>query len=208
MLRNPTQPFNSPRHGLVRLPGGISMKPTLIYYVAASLDGYITRPDGRVDWLESIQAAGDDHGYHAFYDGIDALLMGRMTFDTLMDSEEDWPYLGKPCLVLTRYPHEQLPDGVSMRHCTPSEALTTLAKQGHQRIWLVGGGSLAGNCFAAGLLDELVVSLVPYLLGAGIPMFASGLERSLRLHEQRSFSSGVVQLHYQVLPENPTDVVL
>ena len=208
MLRNPTQPFNSPRHGLVRLPGGISMKPTLIYYVAASLDGYIARPDGRVDWLESIQAAGGAHGYHAFYDGIDALLMCRMTFDTLMDSEEDWPYLDKPCLVLTRYPHEQLPDGVNMRHCTPSEALTTLAEQGHQRIWLVGGGSLAGNCFAAGLLDELVVSLVPYLLGAGIPMFASGLERSLRLHEQRSFSSGVVQLHYQVLPENPADVVL
>ena len=184
------------------------MKPTLIYYVAASLDGYIARPNGRVDWLESIQAAGDDHGYHAFYDGIDALLMGRMTFDTLMDAEEDWPYLGKPCLVLTRYPHEQLPDGVNMRHCTPSEALTTLAEQGYERIWLVGGGSLAGNCFAAGLLDELVVSLVPYLLGAGIPMFASGLERSLRLHEQRSFSSGVVQLHYQVLPENPADVVL
>lgn len=194
--------------GLFGCQGGISMKPTLIYYVAASLDGYIARPDGRVDWLESIQAAGDDHGYHAFYDGIDALLMGRMAFDTLMDSEEDWHYLGKPCLVLTRYPHEQLPDGVSMRHCTPSEALTTLAEQGHQRIWLVGGGSLAGNCFAAGLLDELVVSLVPYLLGAGIPMFASGLERSLRLHEQRSFSSGVVQLHYQVLPENPADVVL
>jgi len=185
LLRNPTQPFNSPRQGLFGCRGGISMKPTLIYYVAASLDGYIARPDGRVDWLESIQAAGDDHGYHAFYDGIDALLMGRMTFDTLMDSEEDWPYLGKPCLVLTRYPHEQLPDGVSMRHCTPSEALTTLAEQGHQRI-----------------------CLVPYLLGAGIPMFASGLERSLRLHEQRSFSSGVVQLHYQVLPENPADVVL
>lgn len=184
------------------------MKPTLIYYVAASLDGYIARPDGRVDWLEAIQTSGDDHGYHAFYDGIDALLMGRMTFDALMDCEGAWPYPNKPCLVLTRYPHQHLPPGVSMRHCTPSEALTELAALGHQRIWLVGGGSLAGNCFAAGLLDELVVSLEPYLLGAGIPMFSSGLERSLRLHEQRSFSSGVVQLHYQVLPENPADVVL
>ena len=187
---------------------GPRMKPTLIYYVAASLDGYIARPNGRVDWLESIQTTGDDHGYHAFYDGIDVLLMGRMTFDTLMACAGDWPYPGKPCLVLTRRPHEQLPDGVSMRHCTPSEALMELAKQGHRRIWLVGGGSLAGNCFAASLLDELVVSLVPYLLGAGIPMFSSGLERRLHLHEQRSFSSGVVQLHYQVLPENAADVVL
>jgi dihydrofolate reductase len=120
------------------------MKPTLIYYVAASLDGYIARPDGRVDWLEPIQASRDDHGYHAFYDGIDALLMGRTTFDTLMGFEGDWPYPGKPCLVLTRHPLDQLPEGVDMRHCTPIEALTELAEQGHQRIWLVGGGSLAG----------------------------------------------------------------
>lgn len=184
------------------------MKPRLIYYVAASLDGYIARPDGRTDWLDAIQAGEEDHGYHAFYDGIDALLMGRTSFDTLTRQEGDWPYPAKPCLVLTRNPLEQLPAGVSMRHCTPGEALTVLAEQGHQRIWLVGGGSLAGNCFAAGLLDELVVSLVPYLLGAGIPMFASGLERRLKLHEQRSFSSGVVQLHYQVLPENPADADL
>jgi dihydrofolate reductase len=187
---------------------GACMKPTLIYYVAASLDGYIARPDGRVDWLEPIQASGDAHGYHALYDGIDALLMGRVTFDTLMDFAGPWPYPGKPCRVLTRNPLEQVPAGVRMRHCTPSEALTELAEQGHQRIWLVGGGSLAGNCFAAGLLDELVVSLVPYLLGAGIPMFSSGLERSLKLHEQRSFSSGVVQLHYQVLPEKAADNAL
>jgi len=184
------------------------MKPTLIYHVAASLDGYIARPDGRIDWLQAIQTSGDDHGDPAFYEGIDALLMGRVTFDTLARAEGGWPYPGKPCLTLTRYPHEQLPDGVSMRHCTPSEALTLLAEQGHQRIWLVGGGSLAGNCFAAGLLDELVVNLVPYLLGAGIPMFSSGLERNLKLHKQRHFSSGVVQLHYQVLPENTAAIAL
>ena len=184
------------------------MKPTLIYSVAASLDGYIARPDGRVDWLDAIQASGDEHSYHAVYDGIDALLMGRMTFDALMALEGGWPYPGKPCRVLTRHPHEQLPEGVSMHHCTPIEALTEQAEQGHQRIWLVGGGSLAGNCFAAGLLDELVVSVVPYVLGAGIPMFSSGLERSLRLHKQRNFSSGVVQLHYQVLAENPAGAAL
>ncbi|MGL4317083.1 MAG: dihydrofolate reductase family protein [Pseudomonas sp.] len=177
------------------------MKPALIYYVAASLDGYIARPDGRVDWLEALQASGADHGYSAFYDGIDALLMGRMTFDTLQSFDGPWPYAGKPCTVLTRNPLEQLPDGVSMRHCTPAEALADFAEQGHRRVWLVGGGSLAGNCFAAGLLDELVVSLVPYLLGAGIPLFSTGLERQLTLHEQRSFASGVVQLHYHVLPE-------
>ena len=100
------------------------MKPTLIYYVAASLDGYIARPDGRVDWLEATQSSGDDHGYHAFYDSIDALLMGRMTFDTLMDFEGDWPYPGKPCRVLTRHPHEQLPGESMSNHCRAMKATT------------------------------------------------------------------------------------
>jgi dihydrofolate reductase len=182
------------------------MKPTLIYYVAASLDGYIARPDGRIDWLEPVRPPGDGLGDNAFHDGIDALLMGRMTFDALMAAEGGWPYPGKPCLVLARHLPEHVPDNVSMRHCTPAEALAELAERGHQRIWLVGGGSLAGNCFAAGLLDELVVSLVPYVLGAGIPLFSSGLERCLKLRAQRSFNGGVVQLHYQVLPENAADI--
>ena len=178
------------------------MKPTLIYYVAASLDGYIARPNGRTDWLKPIRAAGEERDYNVFYNGIDALLMGRLTFDALMAVDGGWPYPGKPCLVLTRNPLEQPPQNVSMRHCMPSEVLAELAERGHRRVWLVGGGALAGNCFAAGLLDELIVSLEPFLLGAGIPLFSSGMERHLQLHEQRSFSSGVVQLHYQVLPEN------
>lgn len=177
------------------------MKPALIYYVAASLDGYIARPDGRLDWLDATQSVQDDHGTTAFYDGIDALLMGRMTFDSL-SAAGHWPYPGKPCTVLTRNPLEQPPESVSMRHCTPTEALADFAELGYQRVWLVGGGSLAGNCFAAGLIDELVVSLVPYLLGAGIPLFSTGLERNLNLHEQRSFASGVVQLHYHVQQES------
>jgi dihydrofolate reductase len=177
------------------------MKPALIYYVAASLDGYIARPDGRVDWLEAIEASGDDHGYAAFYEGVDGLLMGRATYDTVQAFDGSWPYTGKPCLVLTREPLPASHAEVQTYHGTPADALDELARRGCQRVWLVGGGSLAGNCLAAGLLDELVVSLIPHLLGAGIPLFATGLERALRLHEQRSFASGVVQLHYRVMPE-------
>lgn len=181
------------------------MKPTLIYYVAASLDGYIARPDGSVDWLDSIQQSADDHGYGAFYDSIDGLLMGRSTYDGVRVLASQWPYPGKPCVVLTRNPMDFAPDSVLARHCTPADALDELQERECQRVWLVGGGALAGNCFAAGLIDELVVSVVPYLLGAGVPLFATGLERSLKLHEQRSFASGVVQLHYHVLPETPQD---
>ena len=179
------------------------LKPALIYYVASSLDGYIARPDGRVDWLDSIDASTEDHGHQAFYAGIDGLLMGRGTYDAVQGLADDWPYADRPCMVLTRHPMQQAPTGVIARYASPAEGLSELEQLGCQRIWLVGGGALAGTCLAAGLLDELVVSLEPYLLGAGIPLFATALERRLKLHEQRSFSSGVVQLHYQLLPENP-----
>lgn len=179
------------------------MTASLIYYVATSLDGYIARPDGRVDWLEPIERSGDDHGYHAFYESIDGLLMGRGTYETVLAMGGDWPYPDKPCTVLTRADLQPAGPQVKIRHSTPQEALAELAEAGCKRVWLVGGGSLAGTCYAAGLLDELIVSVIPHLLGAGIPMFATGLERRLQLHEQRSFSTGVVQLHYRLLPEVP-----
>ena len=176
------------------------MKPTLIYYVAASLDGYIARPDGRVDWLEALDDCSEDHGYNGFYDGIDGLLMGRGTYEAVRALGE-WPYPGKPCTVLSRAALLPAPRDVRISHCSPAEALAALSAEGYRRIWLVGGGSLAATCLATSLLDELVVSQVPYLLGAGIPLFSAGLERRLKLHEQRSFATGVVQLHYHVPPE-------
>lgn len=180
------------------------MKPTLIYYVAASLDGYIARPDGRVDWLEPLEDSGEDHGYNGFYEGIDGLLMGRGTYETVQALGNDWPYPGKPCIVLSRNALGPSATEVTLSHGTPAEALDALAAVGCRRIWLVGGGSLAATCLATSLLDELVVSLVPHLLGAGIPLFSVGLERRLRLHEQRSFATGVVQLHYHVPREEET----
>jgi dihydrofolate reductase len=150
-----------------------------------------------VDWLPAAANADSEH----FYQGIDGLLMGRATYDMLRSFGGDWPYPGKPCLVLARNPLERPPSNVQGRHCTPGEALDELAERGCKRVWLVGGGSLAGNCLAAGLLDELMVSLIPHLLGAGIPLFSTGLERHLHLCGQQRFSNGVMQLHYRVLPE-------
>ncbi|WP_343297313.1 dihydrofolate reductase family protein, partial [Pseudomonas aeruginosa] len=69
-------------------------------------------------------------------------------------------------------------------------------------IWLAGGGSLAGSCLAAGLLDEVIVSVIPQLLGAGIPLFAGGRERRLQLLEQHGYNSGIVQMRYQVIAED------
>ncbi|MCP8464785.1 dihydrofolate reductase family protein [Pseudomonas sp. ZM23] len=180
------------------------MPPVLIYYVAASLDGYIARPDGSVDWLQGYDGSGDDHGYDAFYASIDGLLMGRATYLQCLGFGA-WPYPGKPTVVMTRSNHlPQAAPQVELLHCPPSEALETLLAKGCKRIWLVGGGSLAGNILAAGLLGEVIVSIIPHLLGAGIPLFSVGLEQRLQLLEQRSFPSGIVQMRYQVLKETPS----
>lgn len=180
------------------------MSTTLIYYVAASLDGYIARPDGSIDWLNGYDNAGDDHGFGIFYASIDGLLMGRTTYLQYLSSGS-WPFPDKPAIVMTRANH--LPKAaprVELLHCPPGEALETLHAKGCQRVWLVGGGSLAGNLLAAGLLNEVIVSIIPHLLGAGIPLFSVGLERRLQLLEQRSFPSGIVQMRYQVLKESPS----
>ncbi|HBN9972192.1 TPA: dihydrofolate reductase [Pseudomonas aeruginosa] len=177
------------------------MKPHLIYYVATSLDGFIARPDGSVDWLDRFAVGGNDHGYNGFYQGIDGLLMGRGTYD-IVRGFGDWPYPGKPCQVLTRNPRESAVEGVELRHGTPQEGLARLGEQGCRRVWLAGGGSLAGSCLAAGLLDEVIVSVIPQLLGAGIPLFAGGCERRLQLLEQHGYNSGIVQMRYQVIAED------
>ena len=161
------------------------MKPTLIYYVAASLDGYIARPDGSSDWL------ADD--YQA--PPCDCLLLGRATYDALGEACQ---LPDKPTLLLTRHRPANLPAQVRARHCTPSEALDELAALGCRRVRLLGGSSLAGSCFAAGLLDELVVRLMPHLLGAGVPLFASGMEGRLQLLECHGADAGSIRLHYRV----------
>jgi dihydrofolate reductase len=110
-------------------------------------------------------------------------------------------------VVLTRLALTRAAEEVQLTHCTPAQAVAALHEAGFQRIWLVGGSLLAGNCYTAGLIDEVMINLVPHLLGAGIPLLATGMERHLTLNQERRFSSGTLQLHYQVLKQASLPVV-
>src|SRR5690606_29162429 len=121
--------------------GDASMKPALIYYVTASLDGYIARPDGRVDWLQPIEEAGEEHGYHQFYEGVDGVVVGRVIYESIHKDADTWPYPGKTCIVLTRNALSAADPEVPICHWTPAQALDRLGKLGCKRVWLVGGGS-------------------------------------------------------------------
>ena len=169
----------------------------LTYYVAASLDGFIATPDGGIDWLTVAESEGEDYGYADFFAGIDALVLGRITYEQILGFGE-WPYADKPCWVMARQTLPSSRTDVIVTDQHPSAVVQAIAERGHRRIWLVGGGTLAGAFQAAGLITDVIVSVIPIVLGNGIPLFgASGIWQQLQLVETTPYPSGVVQLHYR-----------
>ncbi|MFA7332075.1 MAG: dihydrofolate reductase family protein [Candidatus Delongbacteria bacterium] len=170
----------------------------LIYYVAASLDGYIATPDGGVDWLDEFNGGDDDYGYSEFLGSVDVLLMGSLTWRRALELG-DWAWGDKPCVVFTRQELESDIPNLIVETRSPRVVVEELARAGHQRAWLVGGGRLAAALLQEDLLTDVIISSMPVLLGAGIPLVhALGEVRSLSLEDTRCYSNGVVQSHYRV----------
>jgi dihydrofolate reductase len=165
--------------------------PRLIYYVASSLDGYIADENGEVDWLPELDPHYD-FGYAEFLAGIDALLMGRRTYEQVL-TFGDWPYAGKPTRVWTRHPLEDPPPETGTIAGAPVEVARQLDADGFSRVWLVGGAELAEALRREGLIDEWIVALVPVTLGAGVPLFG-GVQERLRIDRVQSHPGSIVQL--------------
>ena len=170
--------------------------PEVIYYVAASLDAYVATPDGGVEWLSPFEAAGEDYGYADFYASVDVVLLGSRTYEQLL-TFATWPYAGKPCWVFSQRQFTMAQPEVTQTHHDPAQVIHTLQARGFCRAWLVGGGALAASFRAGGLITEYIVSIIPVILGAGVPLLASpGPRESLQLAASTSYPNGVVQLRY------------
>jgi dihydrofolate reductase len=162
--------------------------------LAVSLDMRIARADGAVDWLEGFPA--DEFGFDAFLAGVDAILMGRGTYDAVRGFG-DWPYGVRPTVVLTSRPLQDAPPGVVARGGEVAEALAALEADGHARVWVAGGGQVIAAVAAAGRLDVLDLVVVPLVLGEGIPLFPPGAPGfGLRLLAAEPKPSGAVRLLY------------
>jgi dihydrofolate reductase len=169
---------------------------TVIYYVAASLDGYIAPPDRSLAWLAPFESPGEDYGYTDFYRSIDAVLVGSQTFKQAAQFPQ-WPYPEKPCWVFSRQPLPIALPQVFVTDQSPWEVVAELDRRGYQRAWLVGGGQLAGSFRVQGLITEYIVSVIPAVLGAGVPLFGSPAPAErLRLIASKAYPLGLVQLHY------------
>ena len=173
----------------------------IVYYVAASLDGFIAGPNGDVSWLDEYSGPDEDYGYQEFLDSVDTLVMGSLTYEKILEFGE-WPYPGKSTYVATK---RELPaaEGAEIKFSEgPISTLIDEIKRGSAAdIWLVGGGALAGDMLAQGLLDKVRLFVMPVLLGGGVPLF-SGLKETARLNpaEMTRYESGVVGLDYTAGP--------
>ena len=180
------------------------MKATV--YIATSVDGFIARKDGSVDWLptgesaDGEEASGEDLGFQGFMDSVDALVMGRNTYE-MVQSFGEWPYGDTPVVVLSRNPAEitsPLPETVSCSSESPRELLDRLSLAGVKHVYVDGGATIRGF-LAESLIDEITIRTVPIAIGDGIPLFAPA-EKDITLTHVRTkvYDFGFVQATYQV----------
>jgi dihydrofolate reductase len=167
-------------------------------FIATSLDGFIAREDGALDWLPA--GGGEPHGYAEFIATVDCIVIGRKTFETVLGFGE-WPYGRTPVVVLSSRPGELVaPAGAvcEMMSGTPHEVVERLGRRGMKHLYVDGGVTIQ-RFLEAGLIQRLVITRIPVLLGSGIPLFGP-VSRDIRLEHvaTRSFASGLVQSEYRI----------
>ena len=167
-------------------------------FIGTSVDGFIAREDDALDWLPA--GGGEPHGYAEFMATVDAIVIGRKTFDKVM-TFDTWPYGKKQVVVLSSRPSQVVPP--SDANCevmsgTPDEIVTRLTERGMKHIYIDGGVTIQ-RFLEAGLIQRMIVTRVPVLIGRGIPLFGP-LTRDVQLEHvaTRSYPSGLVQSEYLI----------
>jgi dihydrofolate reductase len=170
------------------------MKATV--FVGTSVDGFIARPNGDLDWLPH---DAEEHGYEAFLASVDALVIGRHTYETVLGFDA-WPYGSKPVYVLSSASLRAPPSGAGVQHLSgdPLAIVRQLTANGVQHAY-IDGGITVQRFLRAGLIQRLIITRVPVLLGTGIPLFGP-TNKDIRLRHvgTRQFPSGLVQSEYEV----------
>lgn len=181
-----------------------------VYYAAASLDGFIADPDENLEWLTGFEPAGYADGdgagaahdsIAAFIETIGALVMGSRTYEFIL-AHGSWPYGERPSWVLSKRELEPIEATSGLRFASGDVAALDAeirAAAGDRDVWVVGGGDVASQYVAAGLLDRVRVTVVPITLGAGLPLFAAPLDRPMRLLDVTPFANGMVELSYEIV---------
>lgn len=175
----------------------MSKQRKVVLFIASSLDGYIATKEESLEWLYHVEGEGD-HGFSEFYDTVDTILMGKRTYDWVMNQDlKEFPYKDKKCFVFTRSFTEHTED-VTFVNGDLADFVNELKSEDGKNIWMVGGGELLHSFMQEKLVDELIITVAPTLLGKGIPLFKEGNNQiNLSLINMRRFNP-FVELHYKV----------
>jgi len=185
---------------------GVSENRIGAVFIAMSVDGFIATRDHGLKWLDAVQREGEDYGYQEFVSSIDAVLLGRRTFEIMQSLTSENPFQ-VPVYVASRSQNATRESAVKFQNINwVSSDLPTLFQQlrasGINRVY-VDGGQLIQSALAHDLISEMCISVIPVLLGDGVPLFQGGALklasiRSLQLSSAKSFESGLVQLRYKI----------
>jgi len=168
-------------------------------YIATSLDGFIARRNGDIDWLPAPENNGEDFGYAEFMSSVDCLVMGRNTFEKVL-TFGNWPYDRKVIVLSSR--NLNIPSEIAKKaealNLPPRELAQILAKRGMRHVYVDGGNTIQ-RFLADGLIDEMTITIIPILIGEGLPLFgAINNDINLELISSQSFGNGFVQNKYRV----------
>ncbi|WP_034770855.1 dihydrofolate reductase family protein [Exiguobacterium marinum] len=169
--------------------------PNVVLYIAMSLDGKIARSNDQLDWLFAVDGDGDN-GYAEFFKTIGAVIMGRKTYEEVLQLSEEYPYKDMPNYIMTRNPDREA-EHVTFTDESIEELIHRLKREVDQDIWLIGGGEVIKAAMEHDLIDRYEIAIAPIVLGEGIPLFPEGTEETkLQLTNQRA-SGQFVMVTYQ-----------
>ncbi|MEY2638877.1 MAG: hypothetical protein RIR90_359 [Bacteroidota bacterium] len=170
----------------------------LIVYIAMSVDGFIAGNNDDLSFLQQVEQEGEDYGYADFIQTIDTVIIGRRTYDTVMRLTDQFPHADKTCYIISSKAQE--PKGNLRFYTGDLKALVALLKEikSDKHIFCDGGASIVQQLLRLQLVDRLIVSIIPVVLGDGIRLFGDNtIQQNLQLVHSKSYPKGLVQLHYQ-----------
>jgi dihydrofolate reductase len=169
----------------------------VVIFIAMSLDGYIARPDGDIGFLSVVEQKGVDYGYSDFMKSVDTVIIGRKTYDHVIEMGYDYPHQDKDVYILSRSERPEVGLPKYFKGSLEGLVAELKAKEGKD-ILCDGGADVINAMLNENLIDEFIVSVIPLLLGDGIPLFKAGRpENQLELISSKQYEKGLVQLHYK-----------
>ena len=169
----------------------------VILYISMSLDGYIATKDNSLEFLSMVEQKGEDYGYNDFVNSVDAVIIGRKTYEKVLAMGYEYPHTDKDVYIITR---TERPSIGNFKFYTSdlTQLVYSLKNQSGKNIYCDGGAEIANELIKNDLVDEYIISVIPILLGDGIKLFKEGRpEQTLAFISAKQFDKGLVQLHYK-----------